>query len=124
MASAILRLESDLAFVGHPPETCSLRQNPPATVQALNGIKQVSVCRLIWACLGNAESVFSPVVATPLFEVCSVLLNCFIGPLKQPGRYYVHCVITLVWGVSLVFRMCNLPGHEVSLYCVFFHLHL
>ena len=43
-----------------------------------------------------------------------------MGPLKQHGRYCVRCVITLFWGVSLVFRMCNLPGHEVSLYCVFF----
>ncbi len=43
-----------------------------------------------------------------------------MGPLKQHGRYCVHSVITLFWGVSLVFRMSNLPGHEVSLYCVFF----
>ena len=41
-------------------------------------------------------------------------------PLKRHGRYCVHCVITLFWGVSLAFRMCNLPGHEFSLYCVLF----
>ncbi len=76
----------------------------------------------VWsgACLADAESVSSPVVATPVIEVCSVHLNCFMGPLKRHGRYCVHCVITLFWGVSLVFRMCNLPGHEVSFYCVFF----
>ncbi len=80
----------------------------------------------VWsgACLGDDESGSSPVVATPVVEVCSVHLNCLIGPLKQYGRYCVHCVITLFWCVSLVFRMCNLPGHEVSLYCVFFQLHL
>ncbi len=47
----------------------------------------------VWsgACLGDAESVSSPVVATPVIEVCSVHLNCFMGPLKQHGRYCVQC---------------------------------
>ncbi len=43
------------------------------------------------------------------------------GRMEQKyGRYCVHCVITLFWVVRLVFRMCNLPGYEVTLYCVFF----
>ena len=59
-------------------------------------------------------------MATPVIEMCSVHLNCFMGPLKQYGRYCVHCVTILFAGLSLVFPMCNLPGHEASLYCVFF----
>ncbi len=79
----------------------------------------------VWSrtCVGNAESVSSPVVATKVIEVCSVHLKYFMGPLKQHGRYnacYVSCVITLLWRVSLIFRICDLPGHEVSLCCVFF----
>ena len=59
----------------------------------------------VWsgACLGDAESVSSSVVVTPVIEVCLVHLICFMGRLKQHGRYCVHCVIALFLGGKLGF---------------------
>ncbi len=105
-------------------------QNPPATVQALtaalreewNGINQVSVRHLIQSMPRRCQQCIQSRGGHTSFWSVFSPLKLLYG--TSETIWMILCALcdhfVLGGKLSLVFRMCNLSGHEVILYCVLF----